>query len=446
MGPDRQPVSRTPGRRNLAKLVRSAQRDVEAEKCLIRLVEDIFQARPLHDVKLEKVSGVGGAPDRHWHSAAEAMNAVAQNGDRVRAIEMAENVLSDLTEPAEHRSAWVALLVLVMADDLIAADHHCEALLARPEWHADPRALRTLRLIRARVNALAGEPGLALRVLVEQSRSDEEFLAPVAASWLADAYLRVGDTEAAGTVLSVLIGHRASATTPRHGCPGGAFARLTVADTQLAAGQHLAALASYLYCGVELRDAGFVNGSVVPWSEGAAAVAAEIGLGDLAAVLAARVLDASTRWRSPRKMVDALHLQSRLAARGIGVESPTLSRSLLAVASMGEIGVRSALTGNTSPTEPRGREQDLATAVTSRRTITLTGSELTVARLARAGFTNPQIAERLSLAVRTVEFHLSSVYRKLGVANRRELRSSTFLVTEDHPSNRTHVVEVSVPR
>lgn len=36
------------------------------------------------------------------------------------------------------------------------------------------------------------------------------------------------------------------------------------------------------------------------------------------------------------------------------------------------------------------------------------------------GLTNGQIAERLNVTVHAVKFHLASIYRKLGVANRTE--------------------------
>ncbi|WP_279580364.1 helix-turn-helix transcriptional regulator [Fodinicola feengrottensis] len=51
----------------------------------------------------------------------------------------------------------------------------------------------------------------------------------------------------------------------------------------------------------------------------------------------------------------------------------------------------------------------------------LTRQERKIAALARAGHSNRRIAEEESLTVRTVEFHLSGVYRKLGIAGRREL-------------------------
>lgn len=51
----------------------------------------------------------------------------------------------------------------------------------------------------------------------------------------------------------------------------------------------------------------------------------------------------------------------------------------------------------------------------------LTGSELRIARLAADGRTNAEIAGLLHLARRTVETHLASPYKKLGIRRRAEL-------------------------
>ena len=54
----------------------------------------------------------------------------------------------------------------------------------------------------------------------------------------------------------------------------------------------------------------------------------------------------------------------------------------------------------------------------------LTPRERSVCALAAAGRTNREIAEALFISVRTVEFHLSGAYPKLGIGSRRELAAA----------------------
>jgi DNA-binding CsgD family transcriptional regulator len=60
----------------------------------------------------------------------------------------------------------------------------------------------------------------------------------------------------------------------------------------------------------------------------------------------------------------------------------------------------------------------------------LTPQEATVARLARAGKTNREIADQLYLSVNTVETHLRHIYRKLGIERRWQLIASTETTSE----------------
>jgi DNA-binding NarL/FixJ family response regulator len=56
------------------------------------------------------------------------------------------------------------------------------------------------------------------------------------------------------------------------------------------------------------------------------------------------------------------------------------------------------------------------------RRVRLTGREREIALLVGRGLTNGEIAAKLYVTVKTVEYHLSHVYAKLGIDNRRQLR------------------------
>jgi len=58
--------------------------------------------------------------------------------------------------------------------------------------------------------------------------------------------------------------------------------------------------------------------------------------------------------------------------------------------------------------------------------------EIQVLELASQGMTNPEIARRLELSVHAIKFHLASVYRKLGAANRTEAAVAWALTMNGH--------------
>ena len=77
----------------------------------------------------------------------------------------------------------------------------------------------------------------------------------------------------------------------------------------------------------------------------------------------------------------------------------------------------------------RARGELLATCETVRKRSVdtfgqLTAEETQIARLARDGYTNPEIGARLFISPRTVEWHLRKVFTKLNITSRRELREA----------------------
>jgi DNA-binding CsgD family transcriptional regulator len=76
--------------------------------------------------------------------------------------------------------------------------------------------------------------------------------------------------------------------------------------------------------------------------------------------------------------------------------------------------------------ERAGRELNATGETARKRNVAsgdeqLTAQEAQIARMARDGLSNPEIAARMFISARTVQYHLSKVFTKLGIASRAQL-------------------------
>lgn len=210
---------------------------------------------------------------------------------------------------------------------------------------------------------------------------------------------------------------------------------------QVGVEQFGAAVRTYLECGELLAEAGVDSSEVIRWRPAAVETLLRLGrsaeagrlaeenlerallVGTDGAIGFARYVVALTRPRCEREslLVEAV---SRLQDAGQLLDEAFAQYELGKVLHKGAADchlLRAIQLADDCGARPLG-ERARALAGPSLGTLGgLTAQERKVARLVAAGLSNPEIAKQLFLARRTVEFHLSGVYRKLGLTGRHDL-------------------------
>ncbi|GAA2301442.1 LuxR C-terminal-related transcriptional regulator [Streptomyces kunmingensis] len=369
---------------------------------------------------------------------------LAHLGVRRAAVhEQVESILGQKDRRGHAYCMWLALLTLLYTGDLPSAHEECRQLARDPRWLGSPQHQVMLTLLRARISLLAGDGVKAAGLLADALGQDmPESVSRLAAAWLIEAQILTGRLDDAHrTLLQQELAGRLAADMPDV-----VHVLAARGSLHMATGHFQHALDDFTACGRLLVTWNVANPAVIPWRSRAVFAALGTGRRDLAAALADDELTAARTWGSPRGIGLALHAVA--VARGDGPAVALLEEAvdLLDLAHArgelihalhdlatlhGERGDPAAGRGRLETAAAVARESrnglwlDRIRASLDRQDVPLlTSQELRISRLARSGYSNREIAESLFLAVRTVEFHLSSVYRKLGISGRRELHSA----------------------
>ena len=200
----------------------------------------------------------------------------------------------------------------------------------------------------------------------------------------------------------------------------------------------------------------FDNPADYPWRRYAVEGLLLLGRTDEAVALAREELELAQRWGAPATVAACLRtLGNALGGEegenllresvGIAADSGARIQHARALVDLGAAlrrrnkraearerlreGAELAYQAGTAALVERANEELAATGARPRKDpvggiYSLTASERRVAELAAQAKSNKEIAQALFVTVKTVEVHLSSVYRKLAISSRRQLGAS----------------------
>ncbi len=354
-----------------------------------------------------------------------------------------ESALAVLESPARLDVVcfWTSVMVLTFADELEHAQAACDRVEESPEWTGTAACRDTVGLLRARIHTMSGRTEEAIDLLlVLLSSGGLGRLTGLAVAWAVSLLADRGEVAAANDLLE---GN--GFTGSMDGAPDRAELLAARGGLHLSGGNFERGLDDFLACGRELDARAVSNSAVIAWRTGAALCAAAIERRDLAFALANEDAARAATWATPRRLAVALHVLAvaRRAPRSVdllkeavalldGLSCPELYRAghdlAVLLGEQGELAeARSVLESARQVAERGGNAfwaKRLETAVRQlgvSDAVPLTRQELAAAKLARAGYSNKQIAEKQMVTPRMVELHLSSVYRKLGLSGRLDL-------------------------
>jgi DNA-binding CsgD family transcriptional regulator/tetratricopeptide (TPR) repeat protein len=390
--------------------------------------------------------------------AAVASQIVREGERRDEAAALAHQALAGGQLLAEVNSPAYAIAVMC----LIWCDELDEALTLYDEGIADARARGAITRfalgsafrsgVAYRLGALSEAEADARTALGAAGASSAHLARYWGTSTLADVLLERGEIAAAAALFDSLpmTGDEVESGYFRHP------AQMSRALVRLAQGRAAQAAADLLALGRDLAAVGIRSPSVTQWRSRAATALLRAGEPDRARELAEEEVALARRWGAPRALGIALRVHG-LALGGDGglalleeaaavlEPSPAKLERARALADFGAAlrrtgrrvdareplrnAVELAQACGAVPLADAARSELVAAGAKPRRQAlsgaeSLTPSELRVAAMAAEGMTNRDIAQNLFVTPKTVEVHLSSVYRKLDIGSRTQLASA----------------------
>ncbi|WP_244888256.1 AAA family ATPase [Streptomyces scopuliridis] len=358
-----------------------------------------------------------------------------------------------LSEPADELSEpfllGAAATVALWADALEEAESLAERGLAERHWTRLHPVAQMLLEVRAEIAALRGDYKMLLAEHVATTTNRRPGPAGMD-SYALHALTEMGRFEEARRLMQ---GVDLSEATDSWELSRFLYACGTL---RAARGDVAGALHDFLDCGRRLSAHAVISPVVVPWRTAAAACRLAMGDRSAALALAHEELRLARIWNTSRAVGRALHAVAAATggqdALALGAEavrmlrqSPDAGELVSALLSHGRQLASSGQRAHArehyqeaaQQAERLGStrlrtavERDLRT-VGARRPYAsftgseaLTGSERRVAELAAEGRTNTEISSFLRVTRRTVESHLTSTYRKLGIHGRDGLEAA----------------------
>ncbi|MCX2954723.1 helix-turn-helix transcriptional regulator [Lentzea sp. NEAU-D7] len=365
-------------------------------------------------------------------------------------------------------------LVVAVLDALLRADEadlvlrHCDEILFEARRHELTLITLLGHTLRSRAHHLRGSFGeavadaeLASSLARTAKLPDDHFGQVNAVDALARAQVALGDVNAAQNALRPFGGARELPRTWHHTAllhARGAV-RLELGDTE-------GALADQLECGERFQSWGRPSPTLRPWRSSAALAHLRLGQPKPALDLALQELTLAREWgapttigralltvgiatggtaatpwlteadsvlrRSPARMLHAQVLLELAATRWEKGQHDTARHHLAEAQELGrqcgvEVEPGKRIHGLASTGAPPARVPQPAEPTKVARpaprinALTLTPHEHRVAGLVLDGKSNDEIAHELGVSRRTVEFHLTGIYRKLGIRRRTQL-------------------------